>query len=513
MHASTVVFVFGVLLFSIAYRRMRTRARLPPGPPGLFLIGNLRDVSHDVPQWLTYKDWAEKYGEIVSIEVFGSRVIILNSLQAVTELLEKRSANYSDRPPMHMANDLMCWYWDLAHMRYSDWWRLHRKTFHQYFQPRAVPAYHPAQIKATHMLLQQLLKNPTRYANHIRQHAGNVILRVVYGYDVQAENDHYVALADEAIQGLTQAINPGSFLVDFLPVLKYVPSWFPGASFKRKAKKWAKSSLELRDSPFEALKASMAAGTAIPSFVANNLEKLWKSETQTALSAQEEVIKNCAGIAYLAGSDTTVSLVLTWVLAMVLNPEIQAKARAEVDAVIGNRLPEFDDRPSLPYVNAMLDETLRWGPVTPLALPHMNVADDEYKGFYIPSGTTIVGNAYAILHNEAMFPEPHKFIPERFLQQEGKESPIRPETVAFGFGRRICPGRYLALNSAWIAIVSILKTYNIDKALDANGNYIVPEVDYTTGTVSHPKPFKCSFTIRSSEALALVQSTNTSDST
>lgn len=55
---------------------------------------------------------------------------------------------------------------------------------------------------------------------------------------------------------------------------------------------------------------------------------------------------------------------------MVLNPEIQAKARAEVDTVIGNRLPEFDDRPSLPYVNAMLDETLRWGPVTPLGTFH-----------------------------------------------------------------------------------------------------------------------------------------------
>ncbi|KAJ7706284.1 cytochrome P450 [Mycena rosella] len=502
MHTTALLYIFWILLFSIAYfRRMRMRARLPPGLPGLFLIGNIRDVSHNTPQWLTYKHWAETYGDIIYIEVFGSRMIILNSLSAVTQLLEKRSANYSDRPPMHMVNDLMSWDWDLAHMRYSDWWRLHRKTFHQYFQPRAVPGYYPIQMQATRTLLQQLSRNPARFADYVRQHAGNIILRVAYGYEIKPENDPYVSLAHEAAKGLIQAANAGSFLVDFLPILKHVPSWFPGASFKRKAKIWAKSALELRDSPFEALKESIAAGTAISSFAADNLEKMRKSETP--LPDQEVVIKNCASIAYLAGSDTTVSVVLSFILAMVLYPDVQAKAREEIDAAVGNRLPDFSDRPSLPYVNAILDETLRWGPVAPLALPHMNVSDDEYNGFYIPAGTTIVGNAYAILHNETMFPQPHEFKPERFIPQEGKEPPLRPESVAFGFGRRICPGRYLALDSAWIAIVSILKTYNIDKALDADGKYITPEVDYTVGIVSHPKPFKCSFTIRS-EALELV---------
>ncbi|KAJ6621636.1 cytochrome P450 [Mycena sp. CBHHK59/15] len=475
-----------------------------------------------------YKDWAEQFGDVIYVEVFGSPMVILNSYKAVTELLERRSANYSDRPPMHMANSLMKWHWDLAHMRYSDWWRLHRKTFHQYFQPRAVPAYHPIQIKATRTLLLQLMQNPARFAHYIRQHAGNVILRIVYGYEIQPEDDSYVSLADEAMKGLTQAANTGTFLVDFLPILKYVPSWLPGAGFKRKAKEWAKSSLKLRDSPFEALKESIAAGTAIPCFAADNLEKLKQSETPSL--AQEEVIKNCAGIAtWLArtqyvnashrgispsiDSVQTVSVILTWILAMTLNPEIQANARAELDAVVGNRLPDFADRPSLPYVNAMLDETLRWGPVTPLALPHMNIIEDEYNGYYIPAGTTVVGNAYAILHDEVMFPEPQQFKPERFLPQQGKEPPLRPETVAFGFGRRVCPGRYLALNSAWIVIVSILKTYNIGKAVDASGREMDPNVAFTTGIVSHPKPFECSLTVRSSEALALIQSAISDDNT
>ncbi|KAJ7293480.1 cytochrome P450, partial [Mycena rebaudengoi] len=460
--------------------RNRARLPLPPGPPGLAIIGNLRDIPHDRPQWQTYEDWARTYGDIVYIEVFGSSMVILNSIKAVTELLEKRSGNYSDRPPMHMANDCMKWYWDLAHMPYGDVWR---KTFHQYFQPRAVPAYHPVQIAATRTLLQQLLRSPSRFTDHIRQHAGSAILRVVYGYEIQSENDPYVALADEAMKGLTQAVNAGSFLVDFIPVLKHLPSWFPGADFKRKAKEWAKSSLELRDRPFAALKASIADGTAIPSFAADNLAKLKRSGTP--LPAQEEVIKNCSGIAYLVLSDSEICIFRPFrQIAMVLNPDVQAKAQAELDTLVGNRLPEFSDKPSLPYIDAMLDETLRWAPVTPLALPHRNIAADEYEGFFIPAGTTIVGNARAILHDPVMFPEPEKFKPERFLSQGGTAPPLRPEAVAFGFGRRICPGRYFALNSAWIAIVSILKTYNIGMAVGMDGEKIAPKVEFTSGTVS-----------------------------
>ncbi|KAJ7783681.1 cytochrome P450 [Mycena maculata] len=209
-------------------------------------------------------------------------------------------------------------------------------------------------------------------------------------------------------------------------------------------------------SPFEALTVSMAAGNAIPSFAADDLEKLKRSDAPPP--DMEEVIKNCAGIAYLTGSDTTASVILAWFLAMVLNPDIQAKARAEIDAVLGNRLPEFSDLPSLPYAKAMLDETLRWAPITPLA-----------------------GNAYAIVH-DGRTPQVYT----QTFHPPGRQGALRPETVAFGFGRSICPGRYLALNSAWIAMVPIPKTYIIDnlKAVDQDSKCIVPQVDFTTGVVS-----------------------------
>ena len=101
---------------------------------------------------------------------------------------------------------------------------------------------------------------------------------------------------------------------------------------------------------------------------------------------------------------------------MALYPEVQKKAQAEIDAVVGpNRLPDFHDRPSLPYINAVVKESSRWNLVTPLgsyrpflivivatilmsfkAVPHMSTIDDEYKGFYIPKGTVVIGNAWLV---------------------------------------------------------------------------------------------------------------------
>ena len=99
---------------------------------------------------------------------------------------------------------------------------------------------------------------------------------------------------------------------------------------------------------------------------------------------------------------------------MALYPEVQKKAQAEIDAVIGpDRLPNFQDRPSLPFINAVVKESLRWHVAAPLgvfclfcllctiltdseAIPHMATNDDEYDGYYIPKGTLVIGNAWSV---------------------------------------------------------------------------------------------------------------------
>ncbi|KAK0222604.1 cytochrome P450 [Armillaria nabsnona] len=494
--------LFGAfLLYRLSLSILRRRLPLPPGPKRLPLIGNLWNVPRTVDHpWRTYAQWATRYGGVFYLDIPGNPTLVINSAQAAEDLFEKRSGNYSDRPDFTMLK-LSGWDINLAFMRYSNRWRSHRRMFHQYFQPRAVAAYYPVQLKATSALLKQLLKSPDAFTHHIRHHAGSIIMKTVYGYDVDPNGDQFVELVDRAQESIHAVGNVGAFLVDYIPSLKYLPRWMPGAKFLRLARAWRKDVEEMAEEPFKYSTELMAKGFAPPSLVSENLTKTEVLENAMHL----EIVRNTAAVAFSAGADTTVSAVLSAILAFILYPEIQAKAQAEVDAVIGHgtRLPNFDDRPQLPYIDAIVLEVLRWNPVVPLGVAHRSMQEDVYRRYYIPAGTTVIGNAWAMLHDEKDYSNPLVFDPDRFIPQDGKEAQPEP-TVAFGFGRRVCPGRYLALNTAWIGIASMASTLSFSKAVDFEGRVIEPSSTYTSKFVSFPLHFECRIKPRSAAAQALL---------
>jgi len=310
---------------------------------------------------------------------------------------------------------------------------------------------------------------------------------------------------ETAVAATNQATIPGAFMVDMLPWLKYVPSWVPGAGFKTKAKEWSKLLTNLREIPFREAKRNISNGVASPSFVLTSLQHV---DEKRSLEEQEHIIQSTAGVVYAAGADTTLSALESFIFAMVLHPEIQVKAQKELDGVLTSpgQLPDHSDKADLPYVSAIVMEVLRWNPVTPLGIPHYLEVEDEYKGFRIPAGSVVMGNSWAILHDEIDYPDPLEFNPERFLV-EGKINPnIKdPATAAFGFGRRICPGRHFAQSSVWTTVASVLSCFEISKAKDENGIFIEPS-GYSSGLISCPLPFQCSIRPRSAEAEQTIRS-------
>jgi len=191
---------------------------------------------------------------------------------------------------------------------------------------------------------------------------------------------------------------------------------------------------------------------------------------------------------------------------MLCNPEAQRKAQAEIDKVVGmSRLVDFEDRDGLPYLDAMVKEVLRWHPVLPIGIPHYSTEDDIVGKYFIPKGTIVIGNTWYLSHNESVFgPDTDKFIPERFLNPE-----VKYPTMAFGYGRRICPGRYFADNGLFIAIASLLQVFDILPSIDETGKEIPPVPDFGSAIFSRPVAFTCRIVPRSSLAENLLSQVRT----
>ncbi|EAU84014.2 cytochrome P450 [Coprinopsis cinerea okayama7 len=473
----------------------RPPAPFPPGPRRLPLLGNILDMPSS-QEWLTFTEWGQKWGDITSISIFGQEIVILNSMKAAVEMLDKKSLNYSDRPVMEMGGELVGWKNALVLTPYGDRFRRFRKMFHQLIGTHASMAhFHSVEEEETQEFLRALLRDPSNFVQHIRQTAGAIILRISHGYRVKPNNDPLVAVADEAMHQFALATAPGGFLVNLIPPLKHLPDWFPGAGFKQTAKEWRATINRMADEPYRYVKEQIAAGSAEPSFTSKFLEEPNLSEDR------EYDIKWSSASLYSGGADTTVSSIHALFLALCLFPEVHKKAQVEIDAVVGNdRLPTFEDRQNLPYINALVSEVLRWHAVTPTSVPHRVLEDDIHNGYFIPKGSLVIANVWNMLHDPRVYHNPMDFKPERFL---GPTPEPDPRNACFGFGRRICPGRILADASVYISVAMLIATFNVSKAVK-NGEVVEPPLGQTSGTVSHPLAFECTIKPRSQKAIDLI---------
>ncbi|ROV94041.1 hypothetical protein VMCG_08273 [Cytospora schulzeri] len=278
----------------------------------------------------------------------------------------------------------------------------------------------------------------------------------------------------------------------------------PGAGFKKTAKQWKATLVETAEIPMKFVRKQMEEKNHEQSYVSALYEKAGPKIPKH----EEDTVKYTAASLYTGGADTTVSAITTFFLIMSLYPEAQRRAQEEIDRVIGtDRLPTFEDRNNLPYVEAVVKEVFRTQPIAPMGLPHITTADDVCEGYLIPKGAVIIPNIWFMListtmadirwftHDPAVYPQPEIFDPSRFL---GPDPAPDPRNTVFGYGRRICPGKQFADISVWLTVVRSLAVFDIRKGVDDSGKEIEPEVSFSPGIISHPTPFKATVKPRSS---------------
>ncbi|CUA73980.1 O-methylsterigmatocystin oxidoreductase [Rhizoctonia solani] len=464
---------------------VHTPLRLPPGPSGHFLFGNLREFK-SAQRWKMFARWRETYGDIVHVKVLKRSVVILNDFHSTLEILTKQSAGTAGRPRFVMACELMGFDTATATSQPNEFHRKMRRYMVPALHARNFSERHPIIADERDTLLNKLEFTPWDFSQHLRRAVASVVLRFAYSHTVAEDHDPLVELINRSLQSVSIALS-STYFVEFLPLLRYIPEWFPGARFKTQAREWAEIRRESIEAPFVVVRNKMEAGIIEPSFLQRLLEK--RSPSEEWDSERVQAMKYAAGSLYAAGSDTTVSSLSTFVLTMVLFPDKQRKAQRELESVLGSgRMPEFQDRDSLPYVDALVKEVLRWHPVLPLAIAHVATEDIVHKEYIIPEGTTLLPNIWSMSRDETMYPNSNEFLPERFLpkSQGGLHArpAIDPTEFVFGFGRRICPGQTLATEVLWISAASILANFDILPWInEITGLPVFPEGIYGDGTI------------------------------
>lgn len=293
---------------------------LPPGPKGLPLLGNLRDLPK--PGEREYEVWTkhkELYGPISSLRILGQTIIVINSADLAMELLDKRATVSYSRPSMVFAGEMCAWN-KIMMFQAPRRLRAYRRHFHNIIGSQSsLVNFVPLLETEVKRFLVRVLENPGDLLQHVRTEAGAIILKVTYGYDIEPhKQDPLIKLAEDAMDQFSHAAAPGAWIVDLIPaskmrqttlkcdadnlVVKCLPDWVPGSGFKRTARVWQKTFLKLGNVPMKFAQRQMKAEHREPSFVSSVYEK-----SDGRMTAEEEDIATWSAASMYAGGADTVS--------------------------------------------------------------------------------------------------------------------------------------------------------------------------------------------------------------
>ncbi|KAJ7628988.1 cytochrome P450 [Roridomyces roridus] len=381
------------------------------------------------------------------------------------ELLEKRSAKFSSRPtvPYSLCFDPEQIYWVSVSGQTN-------------FIARKLTAGIMAGVRLGETeLLQQfealicanrLLEDRGRnWFREINRTSASLVLSAAFGLHCPTGDEPELKEVVDCVAEMVSLHTPSASIINALPFLEtLIPRWIP-TPWRTRAAAFRRREDALYDRLVERAVNGEAAGM-------NTWAAAFASEDKPE-GDQRKLMNIFTSAAY----ETTASSLQSFVLACVLHPVCAQRAQAELDNVVGpDRLPTFKDRAALPYVEALVRETLRWRPAIRLGVPHRSTADDvlQYEGkeYFIPSGSIVFPLNWAIEHDSTKYEAEDTFNPGRFIDEDSGQLKPGYETSAFGFGRRACPGAPFAERSLWINIATLLWTFDIRRS---------DEVDPRTG--------------------------------
>lgn len=423
--------------------RPQARLRLPPGPRGHWLLGNLPAMRADMLGF--YRQLGRDYGDIVRVRFAGVDTFALFHPDFFKHVLQDHNRNYVRNKFLNRI--LKLFIGESLFTTDGEAWRSRRRLMQPAFHRQRIAGFGTLMTGATQAMLAEWHAQPEGARLWVDQELMRLTLRV-------AGQALFSADLLGASRALGEAFTTTSEFINFRMRQPFAPPvWVP-----IRANREFRHATRVMDGTIDAMiRERRASGQDRPDLLGMLMAA---ADEETGLALNDEQLHNEIAVMMFAGHETT-AVTLTWAAYLLSqNPAAERALHAEVDSVLNGRAPTMDDVPALRYTRAVIDETLRLYPAA-LGVTRQSVAADQIAGYDIPADASI-SLIFNNAHSDPRFwDEPDRFEPARFLSAEAQKRRPAFAYLPFGAGPRMCIGNTFALTEATLVLASLAQHFTL----------------------------------------------------
>lgn len=454
----SIIFLFKLLLH-------KNGKNLPPSPPSIPIIGHLHLMKGNIHRVL--QNLSSKYGPIMALRFGSRRVLVISSPSVAEECFTKNDIVLANRPLLLSGKYLDYGRTTVGSAPYSQLWRdLRRIMTLELFSTTRLKSYMSVRQDEVNSLVRDLFQECSQDFTRVEMRpriqglSFNILMRIIagkrfYGSDVEdfEEANKFKDVIREVFE-VSAASNPN----DYFKILQ----WIDFQGYEKRLSKLQHKSDTFSQNLIDEIKSKRSSSSSNEGKSKTFIDAMLSLQDSEPDYYTDDIIKGNILTLLQAGTDTS-SVTIEWAVSLLLNhPKVLKRARADIDKNIGHeRLVQETDLPNLPYIQCIINETLRLFPAGPLLVPHEPSEACIIGGFDVARGTIVMVNAWAIHRDPMIWDDPLSFKPERFEKMGNVNEGCR--FIPFGMGRRQCPGSGLANRVVGMALASLIQCFEWER--------------------------------------------------
>ncbi|XP_014496747.1 cytochrome P450 83B1-like [Vigna radiata var. radiata] len=476
-----------LLLFLLRIRKTSKKPTFPPGPRGLPLIGNLYYLLDSSTLCLKLYELSKKYGPIFSLQLGSRPAIVISSPKLAKEVMKTHDLAFCGRPSLLSSMKLSYNGLDMAFSPYRDYWRHTRKiSIIHFLSLKRVLMFSPFRKCEVSHLVRKISEHAscskeTNLHELLTCLTSALVFRTALGrrYEEEGiEKSMFHGLLKEA-----QELIASTFYTDYIPFVGGVVDKLTGL-MGRLEKMFKLLDGFYQNAIDEHLDPERKKLTDKGDFI-DALIQL-KNDPSFSMHLTPSHIKPLMMNIILAGTETSVAAVVWAMTALMKNPRVMKKAQEEIGNVFGGKdFIEEDNIEKLPYLKAVIKETMRLYPPLPLLVQRETIKKCSIRGYEIPEKTLVYVNAWAVHRDPETWRDPEEFFPERFLNSKIDFRGYDYELIPFGAGRRICPGIHMGVITMELVLANLLHSFDWELPQGMKRDDI--DTDMLPGLIQHKK--------------------------